>query len=227
MANAVPPGICSGSVSNGPAVNSIRSGGPSGSAIVEGRVACTPERVGPSDGRVGNSMESSAWSERIAPAHGSSRTGRPRAWASSVIEVLIRIPSPAVSGGVDPRHRRADRDLRPKVPHCGGTVQNCNLDGVQLAPRMPAHPNGSIRTVPPIGETCVTRPIDGSRRRPAEHPAAQRTPSLPSIPRDPSTGDRSPPIESAVGGVAPVVLDRGLGTFEHVGRHSPGSWWAP
>ena len=58
--NAAPLEICSVSTSNGPAVNIIRSGGSSGSAIVECKVAWTPKRLGLGDGRVGSSMESSA-----------------------------------------------------------------------------------------------------------------------------------------------------------------------
>jgi hypothetical protein len=42
------------------------------------------------------------------------------------------------------------------VPRCGGTVEESPLDGVQLALRVSANRNGSVRTVPLVGEICVT-----------------------------------------------------------------------
>ena len=41
-------------------MNIIRSGGPIGSAVFERKVACTPKRLGLSDGLVGRSIESNA-----------------------------------------------------------------------------------------------------------------------------------------------------------------------
>ena len=127
--------------------------------------------------------------------------------------------------------------LNAPVPYCGSTVEKRRLDGVQLASRVSTNGNESIRTVPLVGEICVTLQAAESIEDVGEGPAgiAKRNPAVVILrgaplseagvgcraaPHDSGSGDRDSSVELLIGGVAPIVLDRGLRGIENIGWES-------
>ena len=121
-----------------------------------------------------------------------------------------------------------------RCPTAAAPSRKCRLDGVQLASRVSTNGNESIRTVPLVGEICITlqaaetienvgeAPAGIPKRNPAvvilrSSPLSEARVGCRAAPHDSGSRDRDSSVELLVGGVAPIVLDGGLRSIENIG----------